>query len=205
MSVLDENVPAGQRLLLRKWRVQFRVIGVDVALSGTSDENLIPALARLGALDLFQPASQTALTLTLHKIPLTTFCRICNKRLSGAFRVFDRRSFPVVLSQRAKRTSTTVSVAALAVPPGASAAPETELNGPGSRHAGWSARRPPVRARRALLNRSGLDMDRSIPVCCRRPAGRSFCLHLAGSTLTGRQQHFRAACLCSAGSATSGQ
>ena len=44
MLVLDENVPAGQRLLLRKWRVQFRVIGVDVAASGTTDENLIPVL-----------------------------------------------------------------------------------------------------------------------------------------------------------------
>ncbi len=37
-------MPAGQRLLLRKWRVQFRVIGVDVAASGTTDENLIPVL-----------------------------------------------------------------------------------------------------------------------------------------------------------------
>ena len=44
MLVLDENVPAGQRLLLRKWRVHFRVIGVDVASWGTTDENLIPAL-----------------------------------------------------------------------------------------------------------------------------------------------------------------
>ena len=44
MLVLDENVPAGQRLLLRKARVKFRVIGVDVAAPGTTDENLIPVL-----------------------------------------------------------------------------------------------------------------------------------------------------------------
>ena len=44
MLVLDENVPADQRHLLRKRRVHFRVIGVDVASSGTTDENLIPAL-----------------------------------------------------------------------------------------------------------------------------------------------------------------
>ena len=47
MLVLDENVPAGQRLLLRKWRVRFRVIGVDVAAPGTTDENLIPVLQKL--------------------------------------------------------------------------------------------------------------------------------------------------------------
>ena len=47
MLVLDENLPAGQRLLLRKWRVRFRVIGVDAAARGTEDENLIPVLHRL--------------------------------------------------------------------------------------------------------------------------------------------------------------
>ena len=40
------------------------------------------------------------LTLTLHKMPTTTFCRICDKRLSWAFRGFDRRSFPVVVRKR---------------------------------------------------------------------------------------------------------
>lgn len=47
MLVLDENLPAGQRLLLRKWRVHFRVIGVDIAYAGTTDENLIPVLHHL--------------------------------------------------------------------------------------------------------------------------------------------------------------
>jgi hypothetical protein len=42
MLVLDENLPAGQRLLLRKWRIRFRVIGVDLANRGTDDENLLP-------------------------------------------------------------------------------------------------------------------------------------------------------------------
>ena len=47
MSVLDENLPAGQRLLLRKRRIRFRVIGIDVANRGTEDENLLPILHQL--------------------------------------------------------------------------------------------------------------------------------------------------------------
>lgn len=47
MLVLDENLPAGQRLLLRKQRLQFRVVGLDVAARGTQDEDLLPALRRL--------------------------------------------------------------------------------------------------------------------------------------------------------------
>ena len=53
MLVLDENVLAGQRLLLRKWRVQFLAIGLDVALAGTSGEDLIPALRGLARPTLF--------------------------------------------------------------------------------------------------------------------------------------------------------
>ncbi len=47
MLVLDENVPAAQRQLLREWRIRFRAIGVDTAVSGATDENLIPVLHRL--------------------------------------------------------------------------------------------------------------------------------------------------------------
>ena len=47
MLVIDENLPASQRQLLRKWRIRFRAIGVDVALPGTQDENLIPVLHKL--------------------------------------------------------------------------------------------------------------------------------------------------------------
>ena len=47
MLVLDENLPAAQRLLLRRWRIRFRVVGLDLAAWGTDDENLIPALRRL--------------------------------------------------------------------------------------------------------------------------------------------------------------
>ena len=47
MLVLDENLPDGQRLLLRKWRIRFRAVGKDVAFSGAKDENLIPVLHRL--------------------------------------------------------------------------------------------------------------------------------------------------------------
>src|SRR5216117_1533365 len=44
-------------------------------------------------------------TLTLHKIRVTTFCCICNKRLSRAFRVIDSRSFPVVVRTRHKSSA----------------------------------------------------------------------------------------------------
>ena len=47
MLVLDENLPAGQQQLLRRWRIHFRTIGVAVAASGTADENLLPVLHRL--------------------------------------------------------------------------------------------------------------------------------------------------------------
>lgn len=47
MLVLDENLPEGQQLWLRKWRVHFRVVGIEVAASGTKDINLIPVLHRL--------------------------------------------------------------------------------------------------------------------------------------------------------------
>ena len=47
MLVLDENLPAGQQLLLRKWRIRFRCVGVEVAAFGDDDENLIPILHRL--------------------------------------------------------------------------------------------------------------------------------------------------------------
>ena len=47
MLVLDENLPAGQRLLLRSWRIRFRAVGGEIAFSGAKDENLIPVLHRL--------------------------------------------------------------------------------------------------------------------------------------------------------------
>jgi hypothetical protein len=47
MLVLDENLPAGQRRLLRSWRIRFRAIGEEIAFSGAKDENLIPVLHKL--------------------------------------------------------------------------------------------------------------------------------------------------------------
>lgn len=47
MLVLDENLPAAQRFLLRELRIPFRVVGAEVASSGTLDENLIPVLHSL--------------------------------------------------------------------------------------------------------------------------------------------------------------
>ncbi len=47
MLVLDENIPAGQRHWLRKWRVRFRSIGVELSRAGADDEDIIPLLHRL--------------------------------------------------------------------------------------------------------------------------------------------------------------
>jgi hypothetical protein len=42
MLVLDESLPTRQWLLLRKRRIRFRVIGVEVGTAGTQDEDLRP-------------------------------------------------------------------------------------------------------------------------------------------------------------------
>ena len=47
MLVLDENLPAAQQRLLRKWRMRFRCVGVEIATFGDDDENLIPHLHHL--------------------------------------------------------------------------------------------------------------------------------------------------------------
>ena len=47
MLVLDENLPEAQCQRLLKWRIRFRIIGVEIASWGTLDENLIPVLHRL--------------------------------------------------------------------------------------------------------------------------------------------------------------
>ena len=55
MLVLDENLPASQRHLLRKWRIHFRFVGTDLAVRGTDDEILIPALHRFASTHVYQP------------------------------------------------------------------------------------------------------------------------------------------------------
>lgn len=47
MLVLNENLPAGPRRLLRRWRIRFRAIGAELKAAGIKDENLIPLLHRL--------------------------------------------------------------------------------------------------------------------------------------------------------------
>lgn len=44
MNLLDENIPADQRLLLEKWRVRVREIGVDTGRVGIQDEDILPLL-----------------------------------------------------------------------------------------------------------------------------------------------------------------
>src|SRR5437899_6224480 len=47
MLVLDENLPDGLQQLLRRARIRFRVMVIEVGASGTQDDNLIPVLHRL--------------------------------------------------------------------------------------------------------------------------------------------------------------
>lgn len=47
MNVLDENVVAHQTKKLKVWSIPFRQVGRDIAVSGASDENLLPVLHRL--------------------------------------------------------------------------------------------------------------------------------------------------------------
>ncbi len=53
MNVLDANVFADQRLILRRWRIPSRQIGVDLGVKGMSDENIIPLLLELRRPTLF--------------------------------------------------------------------------------------------------------------------------------------------------------
>lgn len=47
MNILDENIPEGQRHLLRSWRVQAKQIGHDIGRQGMKDEEIIPFLHQL--------------------------------------------------------------------------------------------------------------------------------------------------------------
>ena len=47
MNILDENIAAGQREALQKWRIPVRQIGVDVRIKGIQDEAIIPFLHKV--------------------------------------------------------------------------------------------------------------------------------------------------------------
>ncbi len=47
MNVLDENIPKDQRLLLERWRIRVRQIGVNVGRRGLQDDEIIPLLLTL--------------------------------------------------------------------------------------------------------------------------------------------------------------
>jgi hypothetical protein len=53
VNILDENVRADQRDMLRVWRVPVRQIGFDLHNKGLTDENIIPVLLRLRRPTLF--------------------------------------------------------------------------------------------------------------------------------------------------------
>lgn len=44
MNILDENIPASQRQLLRSWRIRVRQIGYDIGRKGMQDDEIIPFL-----------------------------------------------------------------------------------------------------------------------------------------------------------------
>lgn len=47
MNILDENIPEGQRELLRRWRVRVSQIGQGVGRQGIQDDEIIPLLHQL--------------------------------------------------------------------------------------------------------------------------------------------------------------
>lgn len=47
MNILDENIIASQRQLLRSWRIPVRQIGHDIGQSGIKDEEIIPFLLKI--------------------------------------------------------------------------------------------------------------------------------------------------------------
>jgi hypothetical protein len=53
VNILDENVFASQRVLLRKWRIRVRHIGHDLGRKSMKDEQIIPLLLRLRCPTLF--------------------------------------------------------------------------------------------------------------------------------------------------------
>ena len=53
MILLDENILAGERILLRGWRIHARQIGYDVAAKGVKDDAIIPLLHSLGRTTFF--------------------------------------------------------------------------------------------------------------------------------------------------------
>jgi hypothetical protein len=44
VNILDENIIASQRQLLRSWRIRLRQIGYDIERKGITDEAIIPFL-----------------------------------------------------------------------------------------------------------------------------------------------------------------
>ncbi len=44
MNILDENIPASQRQLLRSWRIRVRQIGYDIGRKGMQDDEIISFL-----------------------------------------------------------------------------------------------------------------------------------------------------------------
>ena len=46
MNILDENIIASQRQLLRSWRIKVRQIGFDMSAKGIKDQDIITLLIR---------------------------------------------------------------------------------------------------------------------------------------------------------------
>ena len=53
MNLLDENFPADQGPLLRRWRIPHRWIGRDYSIVGVQDLDIIPLLHRIGRVTFF--------------------------------------------------------------------------------------------------------------------------------------------------------
>jgi len=53
LNLLDENFPADQATLLRRWRIPHRQFGRDFSLLGVQDADIIPLLHRIRRATLF--------------------------------------------------------------------------------------------------------------------------------------------------------
>lgn len=96
MNVLDENIVASQRALLRAWRIPVRQIGQEVGRAGLKDPDVIPMLRRLGGPTFFT----RDLGFYERRLCPTGYCLICLGVGKDEVAVFVRR----FLRQRAFAT-----------------------------------------------------------------------------------------------------
>ena len=107
MLLLDENLPAGQRLLLRDWGLHFRVVGIEVGRTGTKDENLIPVLHGLPQATFFSLDRFFFRSDLLHRSYCLVWLDVMDDRAAGFIRRFLKQP---TFDTQAKRLGKVVRV-----------------------------------------------------------------------------------------------